>query len=676
MADDLKPLIGRLKVADHDAEAQLARNAVRARLFGGRQQKTHLGKYVLGKLIGAGGMGKVYVAHDRELDRKVALKLLKGEAWTRADGAEGRLRREARTLARISHPNVVPVYEVGETDMGVFVAMEYIEGRTLREWVNEDDPPADEVLHALREAGRGLAAVHAAGIVHRDFKPDNVLIGREGRVCVVDFGLAHEVRAVKLERVRPDTDTGRAAMLTSSPAGTPAYMSPERLDGRDADVAGDIYAFCVSTWEALTGQLRTPDSQGLPPDPKRVVPRGIRRAVEQGLEDEPAARQSNMRELLVAFDRHLDRARSTRWAWGGAGVLAAGLTVGAVLQMRGNAQPLEAIAGLDIQAPVVLQRPLTERLLAEKDASDLRVIGRDLPRPRPRLSPPELAVMAAAERSDGVRVVADGLGGRVSRTAAWQDATTDYLDGMRAWAAAEADGEFPADIIGLHIELRDVEAGTAAMPESMNLGAAVSEVVRWRDRDAPGREIWVTRFGFDTHPTSPLRPPSVAGTSADIVHAQWTLRGALLLLASGADAVAVGSFADAALSPTPGRTSGLRGPAPGLDPKPALHFVETLRETVGGFTLEGLVDGLPEDVQAIELSHPDGRQALIVWLGTATGLSRTVALPLTTTGDVRITPLDDVERTRSPGPLSLRVSETPTVVVWGIHAEGVRSSTR
>ncbi|MCR9159174.1 MAG: serine/threonine-protein kinase [Nannocystaceae bacterium] len=662
MADDLQPILGRLKVADQDADAQLAQNAVRARLFGGKAKKTRLGKYALGKLIGAGGMGKVYVAHDRELDRKVALKLLKGEAWTLADGEEGRLRREARTLAQISHPNVVPVYEVGEADMGVFVAMEYIEGRTLRAWVNDEDPSVEQVLHALREAGRGLEAVHAAGIVHRDFKPDNVLIGRDGRICVVDFGLAHEVSAVKVERVRFDTETGRTAMLTSSPAGTPAYMSPERLDGRDADVAGDIYAFCVSTWEALTGQLRSPYLQGLPPDPKRVVPRGIRRMVERGLAFAPAARPSSMREVLATFDRHLNTPRWFRWVPLGAGVLAAGLGVGVLLQQPRDA-PSRAVARLELRTPAVLQRPLSERLMTEPDPRGLRFIGRDPP--RTALSPPEFASMAFAARGDGVRVVADGLGGRPSRTSAWQDAATDYLDGMRAWAATTGATDFPADIIGLHLEMLDGVSMTGLRPESAHLDDAIAHVAAWRDRHAPGREVWVTRFGYDTHPDSPLRPPAVPGVAADVVHAQWTLRGALALLAGGADRVAVGMAADAGSDAGTGHTSGLRGPPPGLDPKPALHFVETLRGALGEFVLEGPLSGLPEGVHGSRLSHPGGRIAVVAWLGSADGSTRRVPLSLTAATEVRVIPLGDVEQRVPAGPVVLRVSETPVVAIWG-----------
>jgi predicted Ser/Thr protein kinase len=663
VADELQPILGRLKVADQDADAELARNAVRARLFGGKKKKTRLGKYVLGKLIGAGGMGKVYVAHDRELDRKVALKLLRGEAWTHADGEEGRLRREARALARISHPNVVPVYEVGEADVGVFVAMEYIEGRTLRAWVNDEDPSTDEVLRALREAGRGLAAVHAAGIVHRDFKPDNVLIGRDGRVCVVDFGLAHEVTAMKVERARFDTETGRTALRTSSPAGTPAYMSPERLEGHGADVPGDIYAFCVSTWEALTGQLRTPYVQGLPPDPRRVVPRAIRRAVERGLAYAAEDRQASMREVLAAFDRHLDAPRWSRWAWAGAGVLAAGISAGALLQTPDATTPSNATPGLDLRVPVALERPLAERLLLETEAPDLRFVGRDPP--RTELGPPELAALAFDARGDGVRVVADGLGGRLTRTSAWRDATTDYLDGMRAWAATTGAAEFPADIIGLHLEMRDSVAVTGLRPEHVPLDTAVAGIVDWRDRHAPGREVWVTRFGYDTHPGSPLRPAHVPGVAADVVHAQWTLRGALLLLAGGADRVAVGTMTDIAHdSAAAGQTSGLRGPAPGLDPKPALHFVETLRRTVGAFTIERRVEGLPTDVRALELSHRDGRSAVIAWLSTQEGRIREVELPFATHGETRVTVLGELARSVPAGTLRIELSETPTVIVW------------
>lgn len=757
MSDDLQPIIGRYKVADHDADAELARNSVRARLFGGKKKKTRIGKYALGKLVGVGGMGRVYVAHDRELDRKVALKLLKGSQWTGSGGEEGRLWREARTLAQINHRNVVTVYEVGEATMGVFVAMEYIEGRTLRQWVNDEEPGTREVLRVLREAGHGLAAAHAAGIVHRDFKPDNVLIGNDGRVCVVDFGIAHDVSVVpELEFKREDymTTTGRESLLSSGPAGTPAYMAPERLDGRDADVAGDIYSFCVCTWETLTGYLPDPYTDAPPTDPRRVVPRRIRAAVERGLSHEPKARQPSVAKLLEPFDRQLDqRQRSTR-IWAGAGVLVAGLGVGAWLRSPSEVAPTPPPSAHELRAtppPVILRkRPLAERLghnggpnsdrprrlvlddpslpiqggastlpilsgalaspqdglrrddpaayasqaramhalaqswraAAEDDSADvMRFVGH-LPPSARRLSPPEYAALASAtydghrgalgagtgarSAAPGLAVIADGISGQTSRPRIWRDTTLDYLSGIRAWSTSQRNGEFPADVVGLHLELRDPSTHTAASPESADTAALLRSVAQWRDREAPGRELWITRFGYDTHPESALRPAVVPGVSADIVHAQWTVRAALLLLAGGTDRVVLGTWADEDSNPDPGTTSGLRGPAASHDPKPALQHLETLRKTLGEFVLEGMIEALPDSVWALRLSHPDGRNAVVAWLGTQDGRFRKdVSLPVAVGREVTVTPLDDVSqrRTMNAG-LRLDLSETPVVAVW------------
>ena len=145
-----------------------------------------VGRYEILGVIGEGGMSFVYLAHDPELDRDVALKLMRVRV-----GSEGarRLRREAQALAQLSHPNVVPVYDAGMVGGQAFVAMEYVEGNTLRRWLR-GKPPWRKVLGVMIEAGQGLAAAHARGLIHRDFKPDNVLIGDDGRVRVLDFGLA------------------------------------------------------------------------------------------------------------------------------------------------------------------------------------------------------------------------------------------------------------------------------------------------------------------------------------------------------------------------------------------------------------------------------------------------------------------------------------------------------
>jgi serine/threonine protein kinase len=208
-------------------------------------------------------MGEVYAAHDSQLDRKVALKLL------RADPDEDdpehlriRLLREAQAMARLSHPNVVAIYDVGTFKDHVFIAMEHVSGRTLRRWLAESPRPWREIVAHFIEAGRGLAAAHAAQVLHRDFKPENVLVGTDGRIRVLDFGLA---RANERD---PDSTEIELASLTVSKAkqlaldvshtgamvGTPAYMAPEQLLGQAIDARADQFSFAVSLYEALYGE--------------------------------------------------------------------------------------------------------------------------------------------------------------------------------------------------------------------------------------------------------------------------------------------------------------------------------------------------------------------------------------------------------------------------------------
>ena len=150
---------------------------------------TRLSHYVLLSKLGAGGMGVVHAAYDETLDRKVAIKLLR---TTTDRKAHKRLVREAQSLAKLSHPNVVQIYEIGSSDGLIFLVMEFVKGRTLRAWLNQQPRSRSEILAVFEAAGRGLAAAHAAGLVHRDFKPDNVLVGRDGRARVTDFGLAFD----------------------------------------------------------------------------------------------------------------------------------------------------------------------------------------------------------------------------------------------------------------------------------------------------------------------------------------------------------------------------------------------------------------------------------------------------------------------------------------------------
>jgi serine/threonine protein kinase len=202
--------------------------------------RTQIGRYAIEGLLGAGGMAVVYLARDPVLGRAVALKVM------RVDGDEpgaSRLVREGQALARISHPNVISVYEVGrETDGLIYIAMERIVGATLAAWLETPRAPR-EILRVFAAAGRGLSAAHAAGLVHRDFKPENVMVGDDGRVCVLDFGLA-----------RASRDAGGPDHDPDGKAGTPAYMSPEQWRGERAGVASDQFSWCVALWRALTGE--------------------------------------------------------------------------------------------------------------------------------------------------------------------------------------------------------------------------------------------------------------------------------------------------------------------------------------------------------------------------------------------------------------------------------------
>jgi eukaryotic-like serine/threonine-protein kinase len=295
--------------ADEDESAGLSRGAV-------------LGRYVILEALGAGGMGVVLAAYDPELDRKIALKILRREILARAAGARLRLMREAQAMARVSHPNVLTVHDVGAIGDGLFIAMEYVDGATFAGWMAQAKRSWREVLALLEQAGRGLAAAHAAGLVHRDFKPENVLVARDGRVRVADFGLA---RALDLEAAPllegEETEAQRehkeepAASLTRSGAilGTPAYMAPEQFEGTAVDARADQFSFCVALFEALhgkrpfsintreavkaetiAGRLRRPgEASGLPAH--------VRAAMERGLRAAPEDRFASMDALLAAL---------------------------------------------------------------------------------------------------------------------------------------------------------------------------------------------------------------------------------------------------------------------------------------------------------------------------------------------------------------------------------------
>ncbi len=295
-----------------------------------------LGRYVVIDTLGAGGMGIVLAAYDTTLDRRVALKLL--HAHTSSDPENhARLLREAQALAKLSHPRVVSVYDVGELRGQVFIAMEFIDGPNLRQWLREEERTPAQVLKVFRGAGKGLRAAHDAGIVHRDFKPDNILIGADGKAYVTDFGLALEAN-IAPEASRPGTSSRSASpRLTETGAvmGTPAYMPIEQHAGLTTDHRSDQFSFCVSLFEALHGLRPFSGANAnelclsigranLPASPS-AVPRRVRRALVRGLSAKAEDRFPSMRALLRAL---APPTRSSRtWILGSVGGLAIGAAV-------------------------------------------------------------------------------------------------------------------------------------------------------------------------------------------------------------------------------------------------------------------------------------------------------------------------------------------------------------
>ena len=300
-----------------------------------------LGRYALQDELGSGGGGCVYLAFDRELERHVAIKVLRNTPAGRSDVLSTRLRREAQANALLQHPNVVSVFDVGDHDGEVFIAMEYVDGGSLAEWLRTSrDRRA--ILETFLQAGRGLLAAHHKGIIHRDFKPSNVLIGKDGRVRVADFGLARGVGAEGLDApyaedapVSPSPGlVDRSLTKTGTVLGTPAYMAPEQFRGRMVDARADQFSFCLVLAEALTGSkaprgdLTTEGWRTTDLDPKSwlraySLPPGIRDVLIKGLSAEAEDRFDSLQPVLNALRHEVEGDRRPQ-------ILAVGLGVAVV----------------------------------------------------------------------------------------------------------------------------------------------------------------------------------------------------------------------------------------------------------------------------------------------------------------------------------------------------------
>lgn len=279
----------------------------------GIQKGEALDRYVILHRLGAGGMGEVYAAWDPVLDRKVAVKVLRPDIEDTAltEELKHRLLGEAQALAKLSHPNVVTVHDVGLAGDRVYLAMEFVEGRTLKDWLAQVPRPSwQQILEVFLAAGEGLVAAHEQGLTHRDFKPDNVIIGRDGRTRVMDFGLAHGNAKKKKDGTPHRTITAPGAMI-----GTPAYMSPEALHGEPTDFRSDEFSFCVSLYEALYGfrpftgnspaaiAVEISANRVQPPPGNTGVPRRIHALILKGLRAAPAERFQSLRALLLQLGR-------------------------------------------------------------------------------------------------------------------------------------------------------------------------------------------------------------------------------------------------------------------------------------------------------------------------------------------------------------------------------------
>ena len=302
------------------------------------------GRYVLDEKIGSGAMGVVWRAHDPKLGRMVALKLLRKYDSLLMD----RLIREAQSMAQVSHPNVVGVFDVGATEGAAFIAMELVVGKSMRAWQTDSRRTVPELITTYVAAGRGLAAAHGAGIIHRDFKPDNVLVGDDGRIRVTDFGLA----AAKPSESGKHSIGDVSLTTEGSVLGTPAYMAPEQFDGGNVDPRTDQFNFCAALYEALYGERpfegktfdelseNVRDGRLKPAPAGSEVSRTLRGILARGLSAKPADRFPTMDSLLIELAR--DRARPWRlgsWvAMAVAAALALGLFSDWTVRVRGAAE--------------------------------------------------------------------------------------------------------------------------------------------------------------------------------------------------------------------------------------------------------------------------------------------------------------------------------------------------
>ncbi len=283
-----------------------------------------LARYVVLEEVGRGGMGRVLRAYDPKLQREVALKEVFGPRLD--ERARARLVVEARAMAKLSHANVVSVFDVEDVDGRLVMVMEFVAGQTLRQWLDATERSVADIVACFVRAGRGLAAAHRADVLHRDFKPANVLVAHDGTVKVTDFGIAKATFTPVSTASESGVDDVAGSELTraGTVVGTPRYMAPEQHTGDTLGPAVDQYAFCVALWEALCGtppfsgtQMVQAKRRGPPTWPREDVPRRLVEVLVRGLQPQPTRRWPQMSSLLSALEIAMaPRRRGRRLALG------------------------------------------------------------------------------------------------------------------------------------------------------------------------------------------------------------------------------------------------------------------------------------------------------------------------------------------------------------------------
>ena len=335
------------------------RRTLKQRLFRTEAAPLKVSRFVVLDRIGEGAMGVVLSAYDPLLDRKVALKILRAQPGAGGERQRRRMIREARALARLEHPNALGIFEVGEHDGAVFLVTAFVYGRTLRAWFQEGTHPVDEVLRVMTAAGRGLAAAHIAGVVHRDFKPENVMLGEDGQVRVLDFGLAalHDRPEPEVQARPGDAIAALDGDLTQTGArlGTPAYMAPEQRAGGRPDARSDQYSFCAVVYEGLYGERVREPPAGAVVTASARVPAWLAAVLARGLDPDPAARWPTIARLLDALADDPAAARRRRRR---------ALAIAASLVLLGSVLAMALVTGASAWSRARSEREAEARLAA------------------------------------------------------------------------------------------------------------------------------------------------------------------------------------------------------------------------------------------------------------------------------------------------------------------------